>query len=211
MRLLLFFVTCTICAAQSFTLGVKGGITATDDITGNATSESKRYIAGPMVELGLPFGFGIEFDALYSREGYRTSFSNFAGTFNSRERSNSWELPLLLKYRLALPLAKPFVEAGYATREYSSGQFDSSGFLVDLSTGLRSFQQSSGTSNFDASHGFIAGGGVQAGVGRLRLSPELRYTRWTSTPINAPLSQGAAYQSTQNQVEVLVGLGWKLH
>jgi hypothetical protein len=55
-----------------------------------------------------------------------------------------------------------------------------------------------------------AGGGVQFGVGRLRVSPEVRYTHWTSTPINGFFSDGPSYSSTQEQVDVLIGIGWKI-
>jgi hypothetical protein len=48
-------------------------------------------------------------------------------------------------------------------------------------------------------------------LGRLGVSPEVRYTRWTSMPINVFGSQGYGFQSAQNQVDVLVGLTWKVH
>ena len=37
----------------------------TDNVTGSLTSESKRYILGPMVEVRLPLHFSFELDALY--------------------------------------------------------------------------------------------------------------------------------------------------
>src|SRR5690349_7233262 len=103
MRLLLMFVSACLCFGQSLSIGVKAGIRTMDDIenftgeaSGRATSESKRYTVGPLLELGLPFGLGVEFDALYNREGYDASFSNFGGSSFERERANSWQFPLLL-------------------------------------------------------------------------------------------------------------------
>jgi hypothetical protein len=69
-------------------------------MTGAATSESKRYVVGPEVEVGLPLGLGVEVDALYRREGYSSLFSNFAGSNYSQERANSWEFPMLLTIQI---------------------------------------------------------------------------------------------------------------
>src|ERR1700747_286515 len=103
--------SCSICVGQQIVIGVKGGVVLTDDINSSgssATSESKRYTIGPMLEIGLPFGFGFGVDALYRRQGYRTSFGNFAGSFSASERSNTWEFPLLLKYKLPFPILRPY-------------------------------------------------------------------------------------------------------
>lgn len=128
----LFVLCCSLCFGQSLSIGVKGGVRTTDDITGDATSESKRYTVGPTVEIGLPLRFSIEFAALYRRNGYQTSFGDFAGGFAERERGNSWEFPILLKYRLPFLLARPYAEVGYAPRRISgssdiNGVFDQSG------------------------------------------------------------------------------------
>lgn len=196
------------------TFGVKGGIRATDDITSNGlfptSSESKRYVVGPMFEVGLPLGLAVEVDALYRREGYRTTFGNFAGSSFSRERANSWEFPLLLQYKLPLPVAKPYVVAGYAP-QVINGQIDSNGFSINLLTGEQTFSSSRTGTNWDVSHGLVVGGGIQLGIGALRLSPEVRYTYWKNPAINVFGPQGYAFQSAQNQVDVLVGIGWRLH
>src|SRR5438067_576907 len=87
------------CFGQSVSAGVTGGILTTDDLTDSgATSVSKRYVIGPAVDIGLPFGFGIEIDALYRREGYQSFFTNLGASIFSDERANSWEFPMMLKY-----------------------------------------------------------------------------------------------------------------
>src|SRR5215472_8028168 len=93
-------------SAQLFTFGVKGGVWTTGDI-GNPTSfaggilhlESKRYIIGPMVELRLPLRLSVEFDALYRRLGFTQDVDFCCGFSVSRERDNSWEFPITVKYR----------------------------------------------------------------------------------------------------------------
>ena len=211
MRPLFVLLITTTCFAQSFSIGIKGGVRATDDLTGFwATSESKRYLVGPMAELGLPLGFGLEVNALYRTEGYRTAFGNFAGSFTARERANSWEFPILLKYKLPTPVVKPYVEAGIAPRTLS-GYEDANSVSINLQTGQQTFSRGRMNTSWDPSVGVVVGGGIRLGLGRVGLAPELRYTRWTSTPINVSGSQGYFFQSAQNQVDVLVGLTWKLH
>src|SRR5581483_7012188 len=129
-------VTSCMCVAQSVSFGVRGGARATDDITGQATSESKRYIVGPMLELDLPFGLGAEVDALYSREGYSSYSSLFAGTLLATERANVWQLPIVAKYRLGLfPLIKPYVLGGYVAR-VMDGTLNNQGEDVNPLTGV---------------------------------------------------------------------------
>ena len=199
-----------LCIGQSLVIGLKGGVRATDDVTGDATTESKRYIAGPMVEIGLPLGLGVEFDALYHHHGYRTAFGNFAGSSFSRERANSWEFPLLLKYRLPLPGIKPYVGAGYAARTIHAS-IDSVGYTIDLRNGQATFGSTHSDPKWDIGGGAVVTAGVELRVSRLRLSSEFRYTHWTGAPINVAGSQGYGYQSNENQLDVLVGIGWKVH
>jgi len=110
-------VTGCICYGQSLSVGAVGGARVTDDLSGaGATSVSKRYVVGPALDIDLPLGLGVEVDALYRREGFQSSFSNAFIGVSSEERANSWEFPILPKYKLPIPLAKPFLEAGYAPR-----------------------------------------------------------------------------------------------
>src|SRR5260221_10263851 len=123
---------------QQVGFGVKGGFTATaNDITGNRVAgESKRYIVGPMVEVTLPLRLGIEVDALYSRLGYHSSFSNFATQSDFGARANSWEFPVLLKFRLPVPIVQPYVAGGIAPR-YTSGTVRGQASTIDIGTGIR--------------------------------------------------------------------------
>jgi hypothetical protein len=45
---------------QAFSVGVKGGVRATDDYEQAAESQSRRCVVGPVANLALPYGFGIE-------------------------------------------------------------------------------------------------------------------------------------------------------
>lgn len=78
-----------------------------------------RWTGGPTVELHLSKKISIEFDALY--RNYRTSSTTFFqfdrsvnGYFaSSEQKTNVWDMPLLLKYRIPVRGFRPFVSGGY--------------------------------------------------------------------------------------------------
>src|SRR5437879_2730774 len=88
--------------AQQVGFGIKGGVRAINDIDGSfaTSSESSRYVVGPMIEATIRHGFSVEADALYSRPGYNSIVSNFSGSSNRKARGTSWEFPLLIKHGL---------------------------------------------------------------------------------------------------------------
>src|SRR6516225_6844770 len=68
---LLLIAVASTAFAQPFSVGVKAGLPLRDffRVVNTGTfgyfSTSDRYIVAPMAELRLPFGLGVEFDALY--------------------------------------------------------------------------------------------------------------------------------------------------
>jgi hypothetical protein len=86
-RYLWIFLHASVLAAQPFSVGVKGGVRLTPDLDPYwATSESKRYIAGPTIGVGLPKGFTLDLTALYCRVGFRVISSDIlGGYYSSRE------------------------------------------------------------------------------------------------------------------------------
>jgi hypothetical protein len=207
---LILFLTCCACVGQSVTIGVLGGGRLTSDITSDllpaATPESKRYVVGPSVELSLPWNFAIEADALYRRQGYQ-AFVNLGSPqqntiTNERERANSWEFPILLKYKLPAPVIKPFIEAGVAPRRVTGTVTDS----IEAFSPVTNPSTNLGSANFARSDaGIVVGGGVQISLGRLRISPEARYTHWSSAFANGLVG----VSTSQQQVDLAVGVGWK--
>lgn len=63
--LALVFLSGNVLLAQLVEVGVEGGIRTTDDLSAGLTSESKRYMVGPTVDIRLPKRFSVEVDALY--------------------------------------------------------------------------------------------------------------------------------------------------
>jgi hypothetical protein len=219
--LFVVFLTCCACAAQSITVGAIGGGRLTDDVLSfpspeaNGVSvasafrlESRFYDVGPTIEIGLTHGFAVEFDAVYHRQGFFSTFYHDTLYYTPGERDNSWEFPLLLKYKLRLSVVNPFIEAGVAPRTITGravGTFQSDGYTLSPP------YPTSSSVSYSPSVGFIAGGGLQFNLGHLRLAPQVRYTRWATAPVSGLYySLGSTYSSNQNQLDVLVGISWKL-
>lgn len=194
------FVLClaitTGASAQMVSFGVRGGLPFTNFFSAVSNpgetfeSSSTQFILGPTVELHLPAGFGVEVDALY-RHFHYSGTATLVDVLTASSASNAWEFPLLLKYRLPGAFVRPYLDAGAAFDHWSG---------TKQLTGLVGLTNSS-TSGADA--GFVAGAGIELHLPFVKLSPEIRYTRWGSVNIS-DLSN--VLRSNPNQAEFLVGL-----
>jgi hypothetical protein len=199
------------CLAQSLTVGVKGALRATPGMEGYPSSESKIYLAGPMVEVGLPYHFAFEADALYNRYGYSSTTSGLLGEVDiTRVRANSWQFPLLAKYSFAEHGIRPYALLGYAPQHTGGGSTIDSGFNVNFLTGARAPYYFSFHPSYKTDHALVVGGGVQLKAGRLRVTPEVRFLRWQHPLDSYEGSRGYYLLVPQNEVQILVGLGWNL-
>jgi hypothetical protein len=137
-----------------------------------------------MLELHLPLGFSVEADGLY--HPLNIVFENRVvplGTFRSSTNITSWEFPIVGKFHLGFPIVKPYIEAGPSFRWIGS--------------------------NFPyvSNHGVTFGLGVDLKIARMRIGPDIRYTRWGS---DAALPRGVNFQapSNVNQAEFLIGISF---
>ena len=188
------FFSSSAFALGPFSIGVKGGVSLTDAFSDHTAtnfgvsqrtySDARDYIVGPMVELRLPFGLGVEADGLYRPLSFATQLSNGVGARSSSERISSWEFPILAKYRFGFPLVHPYVEAGPSFRTVG-GTFGS---------------------NFSGK-GFTGGAGIEVNALLLRVAPEFRYTHWGNDLTPNPNASGSI-PSNRNQVEFLVGFSF---
>jgi hypothetical protein len=198
-----------VVSAQPFAFGVKGGIRATDDFTGDSppTAESKRYIAGPTVELRLPWHLAFEFDALYRRIGYTDFFSSALANSTTRERDNSWEFPLILKRRFWHGPVQPFAGIGYDPRRVTGSAVSSGLFLSGLGS-FTFYENVKSTRNFPVTHGLVLSGGVDLSAGHVHLAPELRYVHWNE-PFLPSGFNNFQFQSAQDELFFLVGITFR--
>jgi hypothetical protein len=205
MRLLLAVLLAGSCCAETIHFGVKGGVFLTDwhEIFNGRNyyeDRSGRYVVGPAVEIPLVNRVAIEADALYRREG-RYSASGIPGfAFTSVEKANSWEFPILLKYRLRERVFRPFAVIGpsfrYVGAQHVTGTC--TGSLCGSSEGSQTFDR-----NQFVTVGLAAGGGAEFRAGIARLSAEMRYVRVGSGTND---SAGSQIRTGQNQLAVLFGI-----
>ena len=197
--------------AQPFSFGLKGGLPMTDFLsTGQSsieslsfTSSTNRYIVGPTAELRLPFGFGVEVDALYRHFNYAESgvINGAATLLNTNTTSSAWEFPLLLKYRLPGKIIHPYVDGGVAW-DTLSGLTQA----ITRTTGSGTSKSSTGNPTElvnSTSRGFVLGAGISIKALVIRISPEVRYTRWGARHF---LDPNGGLSSNQNQAEFLLGI-----
>lgn len=209
MRLAIFLFVCSAALTQPLTIGVKGALRATSDLQGDGTSESKPYRIGPMAEVRLPWHFSFEADALYSRFGYSSTTTGLLNDYGTqRSRANSWEFPLLLKYHPRFRAIHPYVLGGVAPR-HAGGRIDYSGVNATTLSSTGPFIPYAFANTWHANdHAFVVGGGVDFRMGHLQVEPEIRYLRWNN-PLYAFFgSRGYQLLVPQNEVQILVGIGW---
>jgi hypothetical protein len=165
--------------AQLIDWGVKGGFPFTDAVSASGAfkAASANWTVGPTVDINLPLGFGVEFDALYRTVGYSGPLSdNSAG---------SWSFPLLAKYKFPGPsMVRLYVSGGYV--------FRSIGDMTRLVN--------------NGSQGLAFGVGLRYAVKRVRISPELRYTHYYTDAFRATGASGNSLSTSSNQFSFLVGV-----
>lgn len=184
MRFALLFAALS---AQAFalgpiSLGLRAGLPLNDlvDIASNNPNQffstTQRYTFGPTLALNLPAGLSAEVDFLWKRFSLGRPIP-----LNERD-FNSFEIPVMGKWRSGGGLVRPIVGAGVSFRRW--GDFGS--FLGG---------------DLDRNNtGFVLGGGIEIRAIFLKITPEIRYTRWGSQSFTPTV------QANRNQVDFLVGL-----
>lgn len=198
-----------IAAAQSVSVGVKGGVPITDafeTFQGNSAayaSHTRRYLVGPTVQINLG-RFAIEFDAIYKRLGYQYEQQQGAnGPVVQHTTANSWEFPILGKFDLISGPIRPFADAGASFRNIS-GIKTVRNVIDETGSVLHTSFETAPEFHKDTDIGFVFGGGLEFVLGRLRVTPEFRYTRWGSENFRDPVN--ALLRTDRNQGDFLLGL-----
>lgn len=184
--------------AQPFSAGVKVGLPLTDfinTVSGQSSTVTNRYLVGPTAELHLPFGLGIEVDALYRHFNYQNIIGSGASALVNLNTAGAWEIPLLLKYRFPGHLARPYIDAGIAWDKITGLTSTVTNSISSGGVVSPSGQQNSNTT------GFVMGAGLDLHL-IIHILPELRYTRWTNQHFNI----SNVLNSNQNQAEFMVGI-----
>jgi opacity protein-like surface antigen len=206
----LLFLSAAAVFSQPFSAGFKGGLPLTDFINAvntqnfETSATTNRYIVGVTGELRLPFGLGVEVDALYRHFGYGSTsiISGITTTSTITDTtSGAWEFPILAKYRFRGTIAHPFVSAGVAWDKLS-------GLSQTITRTVANVVNTTTTSNplelrNDTTRGFVLGAGIDVKALLIHIAPEVRFTRWGSRHFVDP---NGLFDSKQNQAEFLVGI-----
>lgn len=175
--------------------GLKVGSRLTDftENTHDLTKQDHVYTIGPYAELSLPVGFSLEADLLYKKSG--ATLNNIVNGTTSITRQfnfDSFDLPILAKKRFGEKgiFFRPFIEGGLANR-YSTGLPGSNSIGNPLGTSTHGGWQ----------EGLVLGGGVEFKVLVLKVTGELRWTRFGN------ISSSTIPKLNANQAELLLGLG----
>jgi hypothetical protein len=193
MKILLALVGLTLALhplrAQSIGIGIKAGVPLTDVLKPGALTrpqvDTSRLAIGPVLDLRLPFGLGLEAGALYKRFN-QTGQTGPNGLTVVDQGGKSWEFPILAKVRLPGVLVRPYVEGGFSYNRLSD-------IVKPFETAI------SNPKDLIASigrPGFVMGTGLEIGSGKLRLVPGLRWTRYSDR----------SFIPSVNSIDFLVGL-----
>ena len=205
MRLTLTLLGLTILGlAQHLTIGAEGGLRLTGDVPTYGTSNSKPYLVGPKIEVGLPLHFALEADVLYSRLGNTSYIPLIANESKIRTIANSWAFPVLAKYRLPVNHAHPFLSLGLGLRR-------DSGRINTIHYGYYPSDVTFSSVSWQAhDHASMLGGGIEIGLWKIRITPELRYLRWKVPSSPSPNDSSYYLTVPQNEGQLLLGIGWPM-
>jgi hypothetical protein len=199
----LFFAATLTAQAQRFSFGVRAGAPVTAALPYDSSPfsmvDTGRWTVGPTAEVRLFSHLSVEADALF--RGYRSQSSGafiLAGTSPvslqtppvsvfSRRNTKEWDFPLLLKYRFQAGRMHPFVDAGFQFA-HASSDFTISCFAgpdICSAAGIGSSVTSQNSFSVSVNRqGPAAGVGIEFKFGKVKISPEVRYTRLTRPNAN---------------------------
>lgn len=196
-KALAFFALATLAysevlCGQSFYAGVTGGGSFTYGFSERVLGEvppktliyptHRDYLVGPTIELGFPRRIALGFEALYRPLNQTAATLLADGSLRSISPATvvTWELPILVRYRLSEKKWRPLLEAGPSFR--TAGNLNASS---------------------PSSKGMTLGVGLETRVGVARVTPTFRYTRWASDPLYA-----IAARTKPNQAVFLLGISF---
>jgi len=202
--LLLLLLAGGAALAQPFSAGLKAGLPLTDFLSvaqGTSTTDTNHYLFGPEVELKLPFGLSVEFDALYRHFSYTNVLGSAGNAVTSTGSSGNWEFPLVAKYRFPARIVRPYLEAGVSWDTLSGLKNTASQVVCGTGVPVCNVLVAAPAATSQSTMGVVIGGGVDIHAIVVHISPELRFTRWAGNYFNL----AGVLNSSKNQAEFLVG------
>jgi len=207
----LFLAAALTAPAQTFSFGVKAGAPMTNALAYDngpySMVDTGRWTVGPTAEVRLFSHLSFEADALF--RGYRFQSVGGASILSGtalvpitvapvstsffRQNTKEWDFPLLLKYRFQAGTVHPFVDGGYefahASSDFTNSCLSGSNTCPTVGPGssVSSVGSASSQNSYSSSvnrHGPAAGVGIEFKFGKIKISPEVRYTRLSRPNVN---------------------------
>ena len=180
--------------SQRFLFGVKvaGQITNPFPHTELPAFHQDRLLFGPTAEVRVGHGMSVEMDGLYNNKkleyslisSFSNSVSGFQFTQSTNTTAHSWDIPLILKWRLPVQPASIVVGGGFAARNAAGMTHAYGTQRQDYSSPSIPFDRrtSYGAVAKPWTYGPVVTAGFDAHAGIFHFQPELRYTRWNDSP-----------------------------
>jgi hypothetical protein len=207
--------------SQSLRLGFKIGVRLAGEVSNSNLSksfpefhqdssiadDSRPLASGPTVQVSLPARMSVESGVLYRSFAILSTTHTFETIgdpgdpfrfdlrVTRRIHSKSIEGPALLQFRLSDESLRPFVGAGYVYRHF----LDPSVEILGSPTVVRPLAMTN-----RSNHGVAITGGLEVKIRFLRISPEIRYTRWGRRVFDLP---GFPPATKLNHVDLFFGIG----
>jgi hypothetical protein len=209
-------------AAQPVSFGIKVGaplnkfVTTTYADAFDSAQATKPYTIGPVIDIVLPKGMGIEVGAMYKRiDQQSASYTVLAPsttycdgtdciTFTHVQShpistvGRSWEFPLVGQYHVPFLRSKqmrPYVESGFSYNHLSNIYGP---YRIDYSVQT----EQTPTINSIIRKGVVFGVGAEIKFKMIRATPGLRYTHAGGAPGPA----ATIFATNQNSFDFLVGI-----
>jgi hypothetical protein len=177
---ILFPLLGAVTAWGQVNLGIRGGAPLRDAFSTAANrfqSRPANYTLGPTFEVMLPGSLSINFDALYQKLAYEENGVTQTG--------NHWNFPFMLRKRMGEGSSRPYLGIGINLHRLSGLAIrDPVEFFKTFGTGI------------------VVGAGVDASLGLIHISPELRYTHHFGDRFTI----GDLIRFRSNQFTALVGI-----
>jgi len=203
--LLLLLLISGAALAQPFSAGLKAGLPLMDfltDVQNGSTTATSRYLFGPEVEVRLPLGLSVEFDALYRHFSYTNILGSAGNAVTSTGSSGNWEFPLVVKYKFPSKIVRPYLEAGAAWDTLAGLKNTVTENLCGSPNPVCNVLAAPPTASSKGTMGVVLGAGIDIHAAVIHIAPEVRFTRWAQQYFNL----SGVLNSGKNQAEVLVGV-----
>ena len=176
--------------AQHISVGIKAGVPLTGLLRTErqeVPTQTRRYTIGPVVDIGLLLGFGVEVGALYKRFDQQSIAVTTTGFTSDDEDGypiqqtagisavgHSWEFPVAVQYHFFKSAIRPYVEGGVSLNRLSNVYS-----LQNVSINFRQlpFTFAPRRGSFTRV-GPLFGMGVDVKLHRIHVTPGLRYTHY---------------------------------